>query len=173
MLEVLDPILGVFFKLTGNEGFNVMFGIFSVATLISLMIVLITARVMDPKEMKRLKKRVAAYQEKIKEARKKQNIKQVTKLQKQMMADQKQMMTKSFKPMLYTMIPIIIIFSWLRQYEYLQAFVANHGYVVKLPFTMPEALVKNRTDLGWFGWYIFCSLPTSTLIKKILNIEGS
>jgi uncharacterized membrane protein (DUF106 family) len=163
----LDPVFGVFFHLTGNDQFNAMFGVFIMALILSTMINLVTSRVIDQKEMKRLKKELADYQKTMKEAQKKGDMKDFNRLQKQMMEKQSAMMTKSFKPMMYTFLPIIVIFGWLRNYDFLSAYIASQGYLVRLPFALP----KFGTSLGWLGWYIMSSFPCSTLTKKIMKIE--
>jgi uncharacterized membrane protein (DUF106 family) len=165
--QPLDPIFGVFFHLTGNDQFNAMFGVFMMALVLSTMINLVTSRVIDQREMKRLKEELADYQKKIKEAQKKGDMKVLNRLQKQMMEKQSTMMTKSFKPMMYTFLPIILIFGWLRHYDYLSAYIATQGYLVRLPFALP----KFGTTLGWLGWYIMSSFPCSTLTKKIMKLE--
>lgn len=171
MLEILyspmDATLGIFFRLSGSERFNVIFGVFVISIIVSAIIVFITAKVVDQKEMKEVKSRMAKYQEKIKEAQKRNDLKQAGKLQKEMMRDQGAMMSKSFKPMFYTMIPVILIFSWLSHN------IQNgpDDYILTLPLTLIKAGAP-QIKLGWLGWYILCSIPASTLIKKIFKIES-
>jgi len=163
----LDAVFGIPFHLTANNTFNALFGVFSISILISAIIMVITAKVMDQKEMKKLKEKLAKYQEKVKAAQKKNDTKQVNKISKEMMGLQTKMMSQSMKPMLYTMVPIIIIFGWLRQYPDLQNFVEVNGYLVVLPFVLPVFGAK----LGWLGWYILCSFPASSLMRKALKMD--
>ncbi len=163
----LDPVFGVVFNLTASDNFNALFGVFSMSVLISTIIVIITAKAMDQKEMKTLKEKLAKCQEKVKAAQKKNDTKQLNKMSKEMMGLQSTMMTKSMKPMLYTMIPIIIIFGWIRQYPDLQNFTEVKGYLVMLPFVLPVFGAK----LGWLGWYIMCSFPASSLMRKALKMD--
>ncbi|MDI6654954.1 MAG: EMC3/TMCO1 family protein [Candidatus Hydrothermarchaeota archaeon] len=167
LYSIMDATLGIFFNLSGNAKFNLIFGVFVISAIVSAIIVLITARVVDQKEMKELKAKMAKYQEKIKEAQQKKDLKQVGRLQKEMMRDQGAIMSKSFKPMLYTMIPIILIFTWLRR----EIPNGPDDYILTMPFSFMKVGEPNIA-LGWLGWYILCSFPTSTLIKKIFNIEG-
>lgn len=165
LYTIMDATLGIFFSLSGSEKFNVIFGVSVISTLVSAIIVFITAKVVDQKEMKELKARMAKYQEKIKEAQQKKELKQMSKLQKEMMRDQGTMMSKSLKPMFYTMIPIILIFSWLSHK------IPNgpNDYILTMPFSLTG---ESNIALGWLGWYILCSIPASMLIKKIFKIEG-
>jgi uncharacterized membrane protein (DUF106 family) len=130
-------------------------------------VVFVTSRVVDQREMKRIKAKLAKYQEKAREAQKKNNMSEFKKLNKEIMSLQSKMMANSFKPMIFTMIPIILIFSWLRHYDYLAAYIKTNGYLVSLPFSLPIWGSK----LNWLGWYILCSIPISTLIKKIFKLE--
>lgn len=173
--EFLDPVFktldGLFwplFHMSSNTKFNIIFGVMLISLLVSALIVGITSKVVDQKRMKELKAKTASYQEKIKKAQKRKDMKKVSSIQKEMMKYQKEMMGMSMKPMMYTMIPIIVIFTWLRNYDYLNEFIAQQGYLIALPFTMP----KFGSTLGWLGWYILCSFPMSVLIKKIFKIEG-
>lgn len=159
--EVMSSLLGWLFHLTGDQQMNYIIGIFIVAALISLFITLITNKVVDQKRMKETKKKMKSYQDKIKEAQKKGNNKEMNRLNKEMMSLQGEMFSSSFKPMLYTMVPIIITLSWLGYY------VPRDITVVYLPFELPIWGDK----LGWFGWYIMSSISTSPIIKKVLNME--
>lgn len=163
----LDPVLGIAFHLTANDTTNALIGVSFVSGLVSFIIMVITAKVVDQKAMKTLKEKMAKYQAKIKEAQTKNDTKRVSKISKDMMGLQSTMMSQSMKPMLYTMLPIILIFGWLRHYPYLQNFVEANGYLVVLPFALPFFGAK----LGWLGWYILCSFPASSLMRKALKMD--
>ena len=166
--KTLDGLFWPFFHITSNPKISAILGVMLISLLVSAIIVAITSKVVDQKEMKELKAKTASYQDKIKKAQKRKDTKKAASLQKEMMKNQKGMMGMSMKPMMYTMIPIVAIFTWMRQYDFLNDFVAQQGYLVALPFALP----KFGSTLGWFGWYILCSFPMSVLIKKILRIEG-
>ncbi|MFQ5815858.1 MAG: EMC3/TMCO1 family protein [Candidatus Hydrothermarchaeaceae archaeon] len=166
---VFDNTFGLLFGLFGsNQEANVLFGIFLVSALVSAIIVLITAKVVDQKEMKKLKARMSKVQERLRKAQKDGDKRKAAKIQKEMMHNSSELWQKSMKPMFFTMIPIILIFTWLRNYEVLNAFVAQRGYAVLLPFVMP--MFGDR--LGWLGWYVLTSFATSPLIRKLLKVEG-
>jgi uncharacterized membrane protein (DUF106 family) len=165
--QVLDSILGVFFKLSNNDSFNVMFGVLVMAILISAIIVFITSKVVDQREIRKMKEKMSKLQEKAREAQKKNDAKELSKINKELLAMQSKMMSNSIRPMLFTMVPIILIFSWMRQYHYLTSYIESHGYLVALPFSLPIWGSK----LEWLGWYILCSIPASSLIRKILKVE--
>lgn len=168
VFSLMDDLLGPFFHLTSNTHLNLLIGVFLVATLISAIIIAISNRMVDQQRMKEIKAEIAKYQKKIKKARDRRDIKKAAALQNEMMKYNREMMGMFLRPMIYTFIPIVLIFTWLRRYEYLNDFIAQQGYLVSLPFVIP----KFGSTLGWFGWYIICSFPTSVLIKKIFKIEG-
>jgi|Deesub1362A_J573_1020465.scaffolds.fasta_scaffold01089_17 uncharacterized membrane protein (DUF106 family) len=159
---VMDSTLGLFFHLTSSESTGYMLGIFIISALVSLFITLVTARVVDQRKMRKVKEKMKVLQEKLKKAQKAGNTKEMAKINREMMEVQREMMGNAFKPMFYTMIPIFLVFSWLRYA------IPPDIPVVTLPFELP----KYGNTLGWFGWYILSSFAVSPLLKKILNIEG-
>ncbi|MFQ6135795.1 MAG: EMC3/TMCO1 family protein [Candidatus Hydrothermarchaeales archaeon] len=158
---LMDLIFGPFFHLTSNQEINRLFGILIISTIVSFFIMYVTAKVVDQKQMKRYKKRLEEYQKQVNKLQKKGDTKRLQQVQRKMMQIQGEMMKSAFAPMIYTMFPIIIIFGWLHH------IIPREVVVVNLPFSLP----RYGTTLGWLGWYIFCSFPTSSLIKKLMNIE--
>ncbi|MEE9593976.1 MAG: hypothetical protein V3V92_01105, partial [Candidatus Hydrothermarchaeales archaeon] len=59
VFTLFDSTLGLFFKVFGsNQEANMVFGVFMVSALVSTVIVIISAKVVDQKEMKKLKTRM-------------------------------------------------------------------------------------------------------------------
>ena len=59
------------------------------------------------------------------------------------------------KPMMYTWIPIILIFGWLRRtYAGVEGVVEIGGW-----------------QLGWFGWYFICAIVISTVLNKVFKLN--
>ncbi len=161
IFEALDKIFGVFFKLSSNEQINYMLGIFIIAFLVSILINVITAYTMDIKKMRNMKEKLKKIQEQMKDAHKNKNTKKIQKLQMEMMNIQKEIFRQSFKPMLISFLPIVAILSWLKWK------IPKNISIVELPFNLP--IFGN--DLGWFGWYIFVSIVSSMIVKKIMKLE--
>ena len=164
---IFEPTLGILFHLTDNYRLNVMLGIMFSAVLISAVILLITKKMVDQEKMRKYKAKIQEYQKKMREAREKNDTATLNKVNAEMMKIQKEMMSMSMKPMLYTFLPIILIFNWLRYYRYLNDFIVANGYIVALPFALPHV----GTTLGWFGWYILCSFPSSSILKVIMKMD--
>ncbi|GBE55571.1 hypothetical protein BMS3Bbin15_01750 [archaeon BMS3Bbin15] len=159
--DIMTAAFGWLFYLTPDKNLNYMLGVFIIATAISIFITVITGKVVDQKKMKSTKEKMKGYQERVKKAQKDGNTKEMNRLNKEMLSLQGDMFSNSFKPMIFTMVPILLIFSWLRYY------VPSDINIVELPFFLP--IWGNK--LGWFGWYFITSIAVSPLVKKILNLE--
>jgi len=173
--HLLDLLFQRFFNLLpGNEKLSLMLGIYFVSLVIAALTTAVTARVIDQEEMKHNKEMLKEFQERLRKAREKGDEKRMKKISEEMMEVQAEVMKNSFKPMLYTLIPIIVVFSWLRQYAPLQNFISDKGYLVLLPFSMPRLPFgwhPGGPHLGWLGWYIVCSFMTSALARKIFKVH--
>jgi uncharacterized membrane protein (DUF106 family) len=163
----MDAILGIAFLLPASERVRAMAGVLAISALVSGIVLYVNSKVLDTGEMKRLKKRIGKLQEEMREAQKKEDSKRAAKLQKELMDLNMKIMPMSMRPMMYTMVPIILIFQWLRRVPLIEEVIREQGYLVELPFPLPHY----GAQLGWLGWYILCSFLTSTLIKKFLDIE--
>jgi len=159
LYAVMNSTLGVVFKIGGEHSY--MVGIFIISTLVSLFITLVTSRVVDREKMRRIRERMPQLQEKLKEAQREKDSKKMVKINREMLELQREMMANAFKPMLYTMLPLLLLFSWLRY------IMPQNTPVVHLPFELPFY----GTTLGWLGWYILSSLLVSPVLKKLLNAE--
>ncbi len=158
LFNIMDTILSPI-KFEGPNG--PMFTILIISALISVAVTLVQKYTVDQKRIAELRRLALEYQKKLKEAREKNDQKEMRKLTKKFTSIQSEMMTMSFRPMLYYMLPLFLIFFWLRNtYPSTQV-------IVELPFILP----KYGADFGWLGWYIFCSFVTSVSIRKILGIK--
>jgi len=103
--SILDPVFGPLLYL------NPFIAIILISFLISLFIVLIYKKFTDQDLMKRLKTEIKELQAEMKTLRDKPD--QMMKVQKKAMETNTKYMMQSFKPTLFTFVPIIIIFGWL------------------------------------------------------------
>ncbi len=122
---------------------NPKVSIIAIAFLITLITTWITKKFTNQNRMKELKEIQKACQIKLKDA--KGNVEEMTKIQKQMMECSMELMKHSFKPMLYTFIPLIIFFWWIRGI-----------YSAILP--------------GWIWWYIGAGVVSSLILRKALKV---
>mgnify|MGYP001233169240 CR=1 FL=1 len=112
--------------------------------LVTLFITVVTYYMTDRTRMKELKNKQKSLRKEIKKHR--DNPQKMMELNKQMMEDMPEQLKHSFKPMLVTMIPIIIMLGWLRG-----------TYTGILP--------------GWFWWYMISSIVFSISLRKILGLQ--
>jgi len=104
----------------------------------------------DQELMKSLKAELKSLQQEMKEA--KHDTQKLMQLQKQSMEKNMKYMMKSFKPTLITLVPLLVIFSWLR-----------NSYT--------------GIDMNFFGinswlWvYIIFSIVFSIILRKLLRVH--
>jgi len=114
-----------------------------IAFLVTLVMTLVTKKFTDQNRMKELKKIQKACQIKIKDA--KGDMQKQAKINQEVMACTMELMKHSFKPMLITMIPIILLFSWVSG--------------------VYTAVLK-----GWFWWYFGGAIVSSIALRKVLDV---
>lgn len=107
----------------------------------------------DQTLMRELKKDLKKYQDAMKEV--KDDPAKTSELSKKAMGVNMKYMKQTFKPMLITMVPFILIFWWLRG-------VFDTTVVIPLSFWPGH--------LGWIGTYIIFSMVFTTLFRKILKV---
>lgn len=149
--------------------FNVIFGwvrvfgtpwdVIIVSLIITFLITLVYKYLTDQNAMGELRAKMKDFQKQMKEN--KADMAKVQELQKQAMSSQMQYMKHSWKVMLYTFLPLILIFSWMRATFNSGADIINWG------FNMPLF----GTGLGWLGTYIISSIIFSTILRKVMKIH--
>lgn len=87
-------------------------------SLISFGVVLLSTIVryftLDKEKMKESKKRMKEHKDKMKEAQKKGDTQALKKHQSNMLSESMENMKHGMKPMIFTMIPMLLIFGWMR-----------------------------------------------------------
>lgn len=157
MVMVFDTLLDPIFRpLLGLPPF---IAILIIAFVITLAITLVYKYATDQNRMKHLKQKVKEYQEKMKKAR--NDPEKMMKLQKEAMKYNGELMKHSFKPTLYTLIPILIIFGWLNAHMAFYNLAPNEPFTitaeradgfsggVALRAEPPLTIERNGTDLRW------------------------
>ena len=101
---VMDPLMGI------PSPWNLILVSFIITAMITLAYKFLT----DQKLMKELKAEMKSMQKEMKEF--KDHPEKMMSLQKDVMSKNMKYMMQSMKPTLFTFIPIIVIFGWLRAY---------------------------------------------------------
>lgn len=114
--HLLDPVFSPLLKLP------TIFAVIIVSFLISLIVTVLYKYTTDQNLMKRLKEEMKEFQKEIKELR--QDPQKAMEVQKRAMQTNAKYMMQSMKSTLYSILPIIIIFSWM---------TANFAYNPILP----------------------------------------
>ena len=122
---------------------NPKLSIILVGFLVTLVMTLITKKVTDQNRMKELKEIQKKCQIKLKDS--KGDMKKQQEIQKEIMACSMELMKHSFKPALYTMIPALLLITWLSG-------------------------VYTEILSGWLWWYIGSAIISSIALRKILNV---
>ena len=100
----------------------------------------------NQERMKEIKKKQKDLQKKMKEHQKDGNHDKVMELQKEMFSHMGETFKHSFKPMLITMVPLLILIYWLKD-------------------------IYNPVLGGWWlAWYIGASLVFSLIWRKVLDL---
>lgn len=122
---------------------NPKLSVIAISVLVTLVMTLVTKKFTDQNRMKELKKIQKACQIKLKDH--KGDLKKQSEIQKEMMDCSIELMKHSFKPMIFTLIPLLVLFWWIRT-------------------------VYTGVLSGWIWWYIGASVVSSILFRKLLKV---
>lgn len=141
--------------------------ILAIGIFVALLITFITRRVVNWERMKQIKAEVSAFQHELRDARSKQDMKRLYKLQqdqKRIMALQGQMMKENFKPMIFYIVPYFI-FWFILQGIY-------SGWVVAwLPFRLDLPFFGKWASCGFLSWYLLSYFGFSQIWRKLFIRE--
>ena len=157
-----------------------MLFIITVSICLSLITATVTKALIDVKKLRKHTQQIKEWNkqraEAIKKADKKLFIK-VKRKEKYIQRLQREMMGQQFKPMLFFMLPFILIFFLLRT-------VFENNIVVHLPFRLDLGILtdpagekeilpgsggRTITGMHFIGWYIMSSFAFGSLIQKMLG----
>ncbi len=146
---------------------NALFVILGIGVFVSLLITLITRRVVNWERMRQIKAEVSAFQKELRDARSKRDTKRMYKLQqdqKRILSLQGQMMKENFKPMIFYIVPYFI-FWFILQGIY-------SGWVVAwLPFRLDLPFFGTWVSCGFLSWYLLTYFGFSQIWRKMLIRE--
>ncbi len=126
---------------------NPRVSIILISLTITLLITLVNFFFLDKEKMRGIKARQKELQVKMKEHQKAGETDKIMELQKELFSSTGEMMKHSLKPMLITMIPIIVLFSFIRN-------------------VYAETIISS----SWFWYYLVSALAGSMLFRKIFNL---
>lgn len=118
-----------------------------IAFVITLGVTLINKFFTDQNRIKEIKKKQKDIQSRIKEHNQKGETDKVLELQKEIMNDSMELFKHSLKPTIITLIPLLLIFWWIKD------------------IYTTTAIAKT-----WFWYYLGSALISSVLLRKILDV---
>lgn len=122
---------------------NPTMSIILLSFLVTLVMTLITKKFTNQARMKELKELQKEYNKKLKENRENPDV--MMRIQKDMMSSSMELMKHSFKPMIITALPLLILFWWIKG-----IYSGVLGY--------------------WIWYYIGASVISSIILRKIFNV---
>ncbi len=114
-----------------------------IAFLVTFIMTLVTKKFTNQNRMKELKELQKACKIKLKDH--KGDMAKQGEINKEMMACTMELMKHSFKPMLYTLIPLLIFFWWIRG---IYTPILDH----------------------WIWWYLGAGITSSIILRKVLKV---
>lgn len=125
---------------------NPRIGIIILSFIVTLFITIVNYFMVDKTRMKEIRDKQKALRQEMKKYR--DNPSKMIELNKQLMEDMPEQLKHSFKPMLVTIIPLLILFKWLRATYALTAIAGT-----------------------WLWWYIGFSILFSIILRKIFGLQ--
>ena len=154
-----------------------------ISFIVSLITTIANKYLVDQDELNEQQAKMKEMRKKLSDAQKRGDGKEVAKLQAEQMeamGDQTAMMTNQFKPMFVTMVPILLIFFWMRS-------SAVHDLVIILPKTVYWVILTPLWHaigsivyggqatipygIGWLLWYFICTFGMSQILRKFLGFK--
>ncbi|WP_458403039.1 DUF106 domain-containing protein [Methanobrevibacter sp.] len=180
--QALNSVFGPILALDPNPA-NPALTVLLIAFIVSLITTIANKYLVDQDELNEQQARMKEFQSQLRDAQKRGDGKEIARLQAQqaeLMGDQTAMMTNQFKPMIVTLVPIFLIFFWMKQ-------SAIHNLVVMLPTTVywvtltpvwhaiggmfygSKATIPY--GIGWMLWYMICTFGMSQILRKFLGFK--
>ncbi|EKQ53012.1 MAG: putative membrane protein [Methanobacterium sp. Maddingley MBC34] len=180
---ITQPIFGVldFVFMPMVNMFGPMIGVFIISTIVAFFITLANKLLVDQDRLQFLQKEMKGFQQETMAAQKSGDAKAMAEVQKkqaEFMDLQKEMMMNSFKPMIVTMIPILLIFWWMAAQPAISKLVVELPSFVFYVLLVPLFHMFYHQSPGvpymaieWLGWYILCSFAMSLIFRKLMGLK--
>ncbi len=139
--------------------YSALLSIIGISAALALGSTLVYKYATDQNLMKAMREEIKKIQAEMKEN--KSNPQKIAELQSKAMPLNMKLMSQSFKPMILTIVPFIIIFMLLGKI---------YGSMTVIPLSFHFPLSRLTTGLGWIGTYIIFSMVFTTVLRKALKI---
>ena len=125
---------------------NPKISIVALAFLVSIAITLINYFMVDREKMKQIRQKQKQLREEMKKF--KDNPEKMMEINKQMLEDMPEQLKMSFKPMVITLVPLLILFAWLK-----------------------STFAATSIASTWIWWYIGASIISSIVTRKLFWLQ--
>ncbi|TDA32976.1 MAG: hypothetical protein DSO03_01435 [Hadesarchaea archaeon] len=135
-----------------------------ISLLFSLLVTLLTRRMVDWEKVRRIREEVASWQAELREAQRKKDMKKVHKMmleQGRILSLQGEMMRESFRPALVYLFPWLLLWALLR-------WVYTGWVMAWLPFSLPLPFFGEWSSCGFIGWLFITYFSFSHLWRRLL-----
>ncbi|MCS7122133.1 MAG: EMC3/TMCO1 family protein [Archaeoglobaceae archaeon] len=147
--------------------------------------------VVDYKKLKHLQEKITSYHKEYLDALKKNNKAKIEKLEKmkpEIKKMQAELMNEQMKPMGFTLVFSLPIFTWLWECAYISYEKAFGGidhstfpesfvlaikpelFFVNVPFSGLIHIIDAFIFPWWLWWYIICSIASGQVLKRLLKV---
>lgn len=137
VIEFIQPYIELYPRLT----------LLGFAALISLFITIVNYFILDKEKMREIKAKQKELQKQMKEHQKAGNTEKMLELNKEFMSHTLETFKHSFKPMIITIIPILIFFGFIK-----------------------NAYATTEIAKTWFWYYLGGALVSSLVFRKLFNL---
>ena len=124
---------------------NPRIGIIAISVAVSFFISLVNYFVLDKQKMREMKDKQKKLNEEMKANR--GNPEKIMELNKELLSHTMETFKHSFKPILITIIPILIVFNWIK-----------------------EIFAETTIASSWFWWYLISAIISSLIFRKIFKL---
>jgi len=176
VLDILNTLFNPLLALDPNPQ-NPALTVLVIAFIVSLITTVANKYLVDQDKVNENQKKSRELSSRMREAQKKGDGKELAKLQAEqteMLKNQNAVMMESFKPMLVTFVPIILIFFWMRT-----SIISNLVLILPAPAYwlnfIGQFLYGGKATIpygiGWLLWYMICTFGMSQILRKFLGFK--
>ncbi|BDZ69055.1 DUF106 domain-containing protein [Methanobacterium ferruginis] len=179
--EPIFAVLDVIFLPIVNA-WGPMLGVFVISTIVAFFITLANKLLVDQERLQHVQTEMKGFQQEMMAAQKSGDPKamaEVQKKQSEFMKLQQEMMMNSFKPMIVTMVPILLIFWWMAAQPAINKLVVElPSFVYYVLFVWLFHMFYHQSPgvpimaIEWLGWYILCSFAMSMIFRKFMGLKS-
>ena len=182
LYDALNAIFNPILALDPNPA-NPALTVLIIAFFVSLITTVANKYLVDQDELNRKQLEMKEFNKELREAQKRGDGKKLAEMQAkqaELMQEQTAMMSDQFKPRIVTLVPIFLIFLWMRS-------SAIHDLVIILPRTVYWIILTPMWHMigsfmyggqatipygiGWLLWYFICTFGMSQILRKYLGFK--